>query len=421
MTIRAFMLSISAGPFSRFEAMSAKRKRVIFISQWIHLDAEQGVIDYAQEANWIFSGLAHHGGDVANVANLAVDGIITLLRNPNTPIVNYVQQSRSPVVDMANNLANIDLPRVIPHEAAISRLAAEHLFDRGFRHLTFLRSARRRQHEQREQAFRTVVTNRGANYHTLDMITYINRNQTRPSFSQRAAWLASELSRLPKPLGVMLNYDVDLPVLTEACEISGLGIPNDIAIVSAGNNIALCELGELPLSSVDLNYRYHAYAAAALLDRLMEGHAPPQSPELIQPSHVVVRHSSDMFATSDTAVKSALSFMRANYATSSIRVADVVHASGASRRHLYTLFQSGLGKGVAEVLTDLRVNAAQSLLMDTDLKIISVAIQAGFSGHEHLIRCFARVVGMTPSEFRKQGRQSSKRSSIDRSSDVRLS
>ena len=394
--------------------MSAKRKRVIFISQWIHLDAEQGVIDYALEANWILAGLAHHGGEVANVANLNADGIVTLPRNPGTPIVNYVRQSRSPIVDMANNLPDLNLPRVIPDEFAISRLAAEHLFDRGFRHFSFLRSASRRQHEQREQSFRSVVTNRGANYHTLDLITFLNRNYRPLSFSQRAAWLASELNSLPKPLGVMLNYDVDLPLPTEACEISGLEIPNDIAIVSAGNNFALCQLGELPLSSVDLNYRYHAYAAAALLDRLMEGHAPPQSPELIQPSHVVIRRSSDTFATKDTAVESALLFMRANYATSSIRVADVVQANGASRRHLYTLFQSGLAKGVGEVLTDLRASAAQSLLTDTDIKIIYVAMQAGFSGHEHLIRCLTRVIGMTPSEFRKQGRQPSNKTSIDR-------
>jgi LacI family transcriptional regulator len=206
----------------------------------------------------------------------------------------------------------------------------------------------------------------------------------------------------------MLNYDLDLPLLAGACASSALDIPSDIAIVSAGNNFSLCELGEIQLSSVDLNYRYHAYAAAALLDRLMQGHVAPQSPELIQPSRVVVRRSSDTFATTNPTVKSALAFMRANYATSSLRIADVVQASGASRRHLYTLFRNEMRKGVAEVLTSLRIEAAQRLLTDTDLKIISVAIQAGFSGHEHLIRCFVRVVGITPSEFRKQAKQASK-------------
>ena len=42
---------------------------------------------------------------------------------------------------------------------------------------------------------------------------------------QKHKRLATLLLELPKPLGVMINYDKDLPVVTEACQLAGLSIP----------------------------------------------------------------------------------------------------------------------------------------------------------------------------------------------------
>ncbi|MDP1829480.1 MAG: helix-turn-helix transcriptional regulator [Archangium sp.] len=51
-----------------------------------------------------------------------------------------------------------------------------------------------------------------------------------------------------------------------------------------------------------------------------------------------------------------------------------------------------------------RVEAAQRLLVDSDLKLAGVALDAGFPSSQQLATSFKEVTGMTPSEFRERYR-----------------
>jgi DNA-binding LacI/PurR family transcriptional regulator len=55
------------------------------------------------------------------------------------------------------------------------------------------------------------------------------------------------------------------------------------------NDPVLCDCAEVPLSSVRHDLEGMAYEAAALLDRLMDGKAPPATPRRIVPKGVVIR------------------------------------------------------------------------------------------------------------------------------------
>lgn len=376
----------------------SKRKNVIYFPAWIDIESEFGVIDYARKAGWFLHGLASHGGNIDALKNQMADGLVTMLFGDQTALARYADQLQIPVVDMGDARSS-PYPKVVQDDHAIVAMGAQHLLERGIRHITFLKHRRIQQHQVREQALRAIIASTEATYYPLDLraLRYGSEHMV-----QKQKRLATLLLELPKPLGVMLNYDKDLPVVTEACQLAGLSIPNDVLVVSMGNNIALCELGEMPLTSVDVNHRLHGYRAAELLDRLMHGETPPTEPVLIPPSHLVVRRSSDMYATADTTLQAALSFLADNASDSSVSVDDVVRAVPSSRRKLYSLFQHELGRGISEVLTDMRLEEAQHLLLDTDLKIVAVAHQAGFSGHGSLVRTFTRKTGLTPIAFRRQ-------------------
>lgn len=377
----------------------SKRKNVIYYPAWIDIESEFGVLDYARKAGWFLHGLASHGGNIEALKNQQADGLVTMLFGDQTALGRYADKLQIPVVDMGSDARASNYPKVVQDDHAIVAMGAQHLLERGIRHITFLKHRAIQQQQVREQALRAIIASTEATYYPIDL-SALRHGSGRITHKQKL--LATLLQELPKPLGVMLNYDKDLPVVTEACQLAGLSIPNDILVTSMGNNIALCELGEMPLTSVDVNHRLHGYRAAELLDRLMHGETPPTEPMLIPPSHLVVRRSSDMYATADTTLQAALSFLADNASDPSVNVDDVVRASPSSRRKLYSLFQHELGRGISEVLTDMRLEEAQRLLLDTDLKIVAVAHQAGFSGHASLVRTFTRKTGLTPIAFRRQ-------------------
>jgi LacI family transcriptional regulator len=278
-------------------------------------------------------------------------------------------------------------------------MAADHLIGQGFQNLAFLDNWGDWNAQERERSFAAEALRRGRTYEYLDMTPAILGKLQQPI--QR---LAARLEELPKPLGVAMVHDTGWPLLLEACHSARLTIPDQVAAVGVGNNEVLCELGEMSLSSVDINHKRHGYEAAALLDRLMAGEAPPPSPLRVPPSRVVVRRSSDVLAVNESSVRLAVAFMRDHYEDTSVSVDDIVQASGTSRRRLYTLFQQCLDQSIGEALSGLRVEEAKRLLAETDMKIYTIAIRTGYLGHEQLIRAFRRKTGLSPSAFRKRSR-----------------
>ena len=379
--------------------MSAKKARVLYIPGFVNFEAEKGVAEYARAAGWILMGVADPGGGTGTGHGHAYDGVITLLTHPDSGHARFVEETSKPVVDMANAVPEIPASRVLRDNVGIARMAADHLIGQGIQHLAFLDVRGVWNAEEREKSFAVEARKQGRTYDYLDTTP-----ASLSKVKQPIQWLAARLEKLPKPLGVMMAHDTGWPLLLAACQTASLTIPDQVAVVGVGNNEVLCELGELPLSSVEINYKRHGYEAAALLDRLMAGEAPPPSPIRVPPARVVVRRSSDVLAVKETSVRRAVAFMRDHYQDTSIAVDAVVKASGTSRGRLYSLFHKHLDRGISETLCGLRVEEAKRLLAQSEMKIHSVAIRTGFAGHEQLIRAFRRNTGLSPSAFRERAR-----------------
>jgi AraC family transcriptional regulator len=86
---------------------------------------------------------------------------------------------------------------------------------------------------------------------------------------------------------------------------------------------------------------------------------------------------------------------------SGISLADLAGAASVSVSHFEVLFKRSTGLTPYQFVLHRRVDRAKQLLIDEDLSLVQVAARSGFCDQGHLARQFKRIVGVTPSEYRK--------------------
>ena len=95
-----------------------------------------------------------------------------------------------------------------------------------------------------------------------------------------------------------------------------------------------------------------------------------------------------------------LRFIAANF-THRLTVQDVAREAGVSPNYAITLFKKMLGRTVKEHITDMRIVHAKMLLVETDRKILSVAMDCGFPSLSSFYEAFSCHTGTSPAAFRK--------------------
>ena len=86
------------------------------------------------------------------------------------------------------------------------------------------------------------------------------------------------------------------------------------------------------------------------------------------------------------------------------RPEELAARCGCSRRHFSRLFRRHLGISIRAKQTQMRLIKARDLLADTNEKVMSVAMSAGYRHLGLFNAMFKRQFGMTPTEWREQHR-----------------
>ena len=73
--------------------------------------------------------------------------------------------------------------------------------------------------------------------------------------------------------------------------------------------------------------------------------------------------------------------------------------------HFCRVFRHETGTTPAKYLAHARVQQAQYLLEQSFLSVKEVATRVGFTGQTHLLRNFKKLVGVSPTEYRRRYRQ----------------
>lgn len=299
-----------------------------------------------------------------------------------------------PVINVAGLLDETEVTSVLSDDRAIGRMAAEHMLDRGFTNFAFVR--------KRDGSH--YSTDRGAGYQSRVEEAGFKVTTISLSMNHTDEELIAKLEGLPRPLAIFTALDRIGAMVLEACWNADFKVPEEIAIVGAGNHQQLCELCSPTLSSVEVDMERRGYETAALLDRILEGEKRPEEPLRIPPAHVIERRSTDVFAFDDADVVAALRFIR-QHSDSTIKVRDVVAATTISRRSLEGRFNSLIGRTLHEEIWRAHFDLAMRLLSSSDLSLQEVAERSGFRTASALVNLFRQRLGVTPKEFRVSNRR----------------
>ena len=291
------------------------------------------------------------------------------------------------------------LSNVSSDSEGAARLAAEHLKERGFEHYAFVGEAGRVWSDRRNDAFSAALRSSGFEPYIF-----------RPPPSRRSVGWESEqvslarwIEELPKPVGLMACNDDRGRSVLEACRLAGVRVPDEVAVIGVDNDELFCELADPPLSSVALNAEHGGYRTAHLLDQLMQQKVTAPQQLIVEPTHVVMRRSTDIKAFDGREVGSALSFIHRNRSRA-FNVNDVAQAVGISRRNLEVKFRNSVGRTILSEIQRIRLDHAKRMLRETDLPIAQIAESSGYNSASYLTQVFRKEVGASPAQYRTRFR-----------------
>ena len=353
----------------------------------------QGIVAYIREHGpWSIHLSEHTRGDKAPVwlRSWDGDGIIARIENP--AIAEALRRVRMPIVDVSAARLIPALPWFETDDSAVAHAAAEHLIERGFTHFAYAGESRFNWSKWREEHFVNCI--RAAGFPCP-----IFRGTGVDPDEQQMDQLASWIRELPKPVGVMACYDFLGRQILDACRRIGVAVPDEVAVVGVDNDELLCELASPPLSSVIPNTHKTGYAAAALLDLMIQGAKFKGEAHLIPPIGIAVRQSSDVLAIHDQNISRALNYIR-NNACNGINVQDVLRAVPQSRRLLEKRFLKFIGRTPHQEIMHVQLQRVKQLLTRSELSLEEIAERCGFKHVEYLSVAFKRETGLPPSKFR---------------------
>ena len=353
-----------------------------------------GVARYAREHGWHLMIQDRLGHD-----SLAWngDGIVATLRSDAATVYTICKLMKRgiPVVDLTMSRPDIRAPRVTSDHVGIGRLAAEHFMERNFRNIAWFSVGWGNVHAMRyggltekKPASRWVVNEALPKAQRNDWCTFIR-------------WIAKILKATPKPIAALTYDEADAAQLLDAAERIGLSVPEELAILSTGNDPIICENQSVPLSSIDQNLETGGYEAAALLDRIMNGKKPPKSPILIPPGGICLRRSTDIIVSHDPIVKQTLDYI-AKHINLPFGAAQIAYALNISRNTLDKHFHADLNRSIGEEIKRQRIALAKLLLRNSDASVAEIAKRTGFCTPSHLSNTFRSATGMPPRVWRSQ-------------------
>jgi len=331
------------------------------------------------------------------IHGLNLDGLLGLFTSKETP-TDFDAGSLAPFVTWSGVPQQPNTGQVIADHQRGGELIAEHLFSRGYRTLaTFLnKDPRRIGAGLRAEGFLKVASGLRCVCHDFAPGP---RTHDRWTLDGQIADLVDWLDTLPKPVGIMCHDDYHSWRVLEAAERLGLRVPGDVGIVGWRNDTTFCESTRPTLSSLAIDSRAQGYEACVLLQAMMDGEPAPTEPVTIPPLGVIGRESTGVSVSTNDEINSALVFIRSHLADD-IGVADVARHIGVARRTVQKLFTDELGRSPSEEIRRARLERALELLRSTELQMVEIAVEAGFSHISQLSRAVKQSTGLSPSRYR---------------------
>lgn len=289
---------------------------------------------------------------------------------------------------------------VVIHDArAASILAARELLQRNPRTLAFLGMMSKTWSEKRKSAFIKAVKLNGKDVSVLDIP--ISGTVGASSASSK---LKSWLGKLEKPVGLFAADDTLAEMALSICRVSGLSVPDEIAVIGVDDNESICEHAVPSLTSIRPDFRQGGRFAARLVARRILGSNKVPRETVFSVAGITRRGSTRAFKRKDEDVATAIERI---YKPGGVFLcpAEILKTFPCSRRSAEIRFRQATGKSVLEVLNDARITLAKSLLSETTLPVSAIAERCGYKFQTHFRKIFSKATGFNPLRWRQQSKR----------------
>jgi LacI family transcriptional regulator len=330
------------------------------------------------------------------------DGIIADFDDP--AVAEALGDSQLPVVAVGSSYADAacypaKLPYIATDNAKLMSLAYTHLIGAGLQRFALYslpEAPENRWAQERELAFRALLAADG-----LEADIHRGLPTSAPVWSQASAQLTSWLESLPKPVGVIAVTDARARHLLQACLISGIPVPEQVAIIGIDNDPLTRSLTRIPLSSVIQGSEEMGRTAAHLLHQMLGGARFHGRRILVPPVGINVLESTRHQPVSSPYVMRARHYIR-QYGCQGIKTEQVADYVGVSRSSLEDHFRRELGYTVHQEILNHKLDFAKQLLARHDLSSAEVAIRCGFTSLQYMYAVFRRELDCTPREYQER-------------------
>ncbi len=332
----------------------------------------------------------HCNGIIARIPNDAAAADVVAARLP-TVIVDPVDAYLAPAHPLSRCC------RLQCDSAAVGRVAAEHYLQAGFTRFAFVGDPRGINWSRwRLEAFTRRLAEAGLACEVYPLPAPGEREWVTER-KRMCRWL----KRLPKPVALLAANDARGRQVLNACLTADIPVPYEAAVLGVNNDTLICETSMPPLSSIAVDMERAGYAAAELLDQLMQHTLREQRTVTYEPAGVVPRASTELLHVTDRLVIRALEFIRIN-AGLNIRVSDVADHLGVTRRWAEKRFEQTLGRPVLDEIQRVRMDTIRALVSQTGQPFTRIATRCGFASANHLGIIFKERFGVTMSDYRRQ-------------------
>ena len=407
-------------------------KRILFLGDFAYSSTKpivSGVIRFLSghpEVALLIHG-AHPGDDdPAYGLDPDVDGVITCIGTYKRYVKKLAADKSRPFAFVC---APCDMPSLrrravslVCDDNAIAETAAALLVRHGLTEFGYvgsrLDSSRAEWDAARREAFLRTLATKGFSAHMYEPPK--RKEGSKAEFAALATWLHG----LPKPCGLFVSYDQRAMRVLNLCRAEGIGVPEQIQIVSADNEAWICESTLPTLTSIEPDFEGAGYRAAEALFEMMggarhneeckmdnakcEGAAGTKhGPQVPTVATFGVRRVVERMSTTDAHGSTSRAVRARNFIQSHIgeplTVSRVAEQLNCSLRTLQSSYKAVFGTTVWDDITETRLVMAQKFLSSTDIPIGNIPERVGFKSPRHFARLFKARAGMSMRQWRRQG------------------
>lgn len=363
----------------------------------------RGIARYSKDNGpWTFCRMPAYYRDTIGIDGILAwakewkaDGIIGQFYNNDE--VRRFKKANIPLIAQDYKERLQDVPNITGAYKEAGRMAAEYFLKKGFKNFAFYGFKNIVWSRERAEGFKGRVKEAGYDVHLYERMDSHATDLWHYKPSTLTRWLKS----LPKPVALMTCDDNLGNHITEASRQIKIKIPDEIAVLGVDNDEMLCDLSDPPLSSIDLDTEKCGYETARLMHKMIEQGNGEFEDIVVQPTQVVSRMSTDIFASADKYIVDALKYIHENL-DKNLKVNQVLKEVPMSRRSLEKRFVMTTGYPVYEYIYNKRIERFTQKLLETDMTIFEIALDLGLSDSKNIARQFKQLKGLTPVAYRKK-------------------